>query len=900
MNNTVELHPEADDQQLLAQVVDYYHRTLKASQEALGYLRGRGITNGQAIDHFRIGYADRTLGLKLPSKQVKAGKDIRSRLAKLGLFRESGHEHFTGSVVFPIHAADGTRQITDLYGRKTLGTKLRKGTPLHTYLSTERHGVWNVEAFGASEEIILCPSLFDALTFWNHGYRNVTCMFGPDALTDDHFAAFKEFNIKRVLTPCEAITPRLLEAGLDCFLLRFPSGIDANAYARQSDDSGQTLGAVLRNAEWVGKGSGPTRPIPVREEVQQPTMPTEPEELEEDELDEDEIDDDEPEAKADAMPVGEEPAPDQESAPLPETPEPILIASPLPPAPQVIEAEVNDDEVVMSFGDRRYRVRGWQKNLSFDQFRVNVMASNERGMFVDTFDIYAAKYRKTFITQTAADLVVEENTIKKDLGRLLLKLEELQDNHIEAQTKPKEITPMMTDEEKQAALEFLRDARLLDRIVTDFQVVGENTNKLVGYLAAVSRKLDQPLAIIIQSSSAAGKTALMESVLSFVPPEDQVKYSAMTGQSLFYMGETNLKHKILAIVEEEGAQKTSYALKLLQSEGELMIASTGKEASTGRLITQEYRVEGPVMIFLTTTAIKIDEELLNRCLVLTVDEDREQTKAIHKLQRHRQTLQGLLSTQEHQQTLALHRNAQRLLRPILVANPFAERLTFLDDRTRTRRDHVKYLTLIRAITLLHQHQRPVKTIEHQGKQVEYIEVTLNDIELANRLANEVLGRAVDDLPPQTRRLLNLIEAMVTQACQKQSVDRADFRFSRRDVRDHAGWGNTQLKVHLKRLEELEYLLVHRGGRGQSFVYELLYEARADENQRFLARLIDVDKLRHERSGQNGDKSAQSRQQVGAKAGGSRPSQNGQNPEKNGTKPPSAHKPNQNAHLDEEK
>ena len=87
-------------------------------------------------------------------------------------------------------------------------------------------------------------------------------------------------------------------------------------------------------------------------------------------------------------------------------------------------------------------------------------------------------------------------------------------------------------------MRLLRDPKLLDRIVADFDVVGETTNKLVGYLAAVSRKLDQPLAIIIQSSSAAGKTSLMEAILSFVPPEDQVKYSAMTGQSLFYMGET--------------------------------------------------------------------------------------------------------------------------------------------------------------------------------------------------------------------------------------------------------------------------------------------------------------------------------------------------------------------------
>ena len=138
---------------------------------------------------------------------------------------------------------------------------------------------------------------------------------------------------------------------------------------------------------------------------------------------------------------------------------------------------------------------------------------------------------------------------------MLLKLEELQDEQIRKALEPKAKEVTLTDEERSAALELLRDPRLLDRILADFEacgVVGEETNKLVGYLAAVSRKLEEPLAVIIQSSSAAGKTSLMEAVLAFMPEEERVKYSAMTGQSLFYMGETDLKHKILAIVEEAG------------------------------------------------------------------------------------------------------------------------------------------------------------------------------------------------------------------------------------------------------------------------------------------------------------------------------------------------------------
>src|SRR6185436_1062382 len=162
---------------------------------------------------------------------------------------------------------------------------------------------------------------------------------------------------------------------------------------------------------------------------------------------------------------------------------------------------------------------------------------------------------------------------------------------------------ILSAEEQKRALELLSDPQLLDRILADFErcgVVGEETNKLAGYLAAVSRKLEDPLAVIIQSSSAAGKSSLMEAILAFVPDEDRVKYSAMTGQSLFYMGDADLKHKVLAVVEEEGAARASYALKLLQSEGELTIASTGKDPASGKLVTHEYHVEGPTQLFLTT------------------------------------------------------------------------------------------------------------------------------------------------------------------------------------------------------------------------------------------------------------------------------------------------------------
>jgi DNA primase len=445
-------------------------------------------------------------------------------------------------------------------------------------------------------------------------------------------------------------------------------------------------------------------------------------------------------------------------------------------------------------------------------------------------------------------------------------------------------------------MQLLEDPNLAQRILADFTacgVVGEETNKLMGYIAAVSRKLDRPLAIIVQSSSAAGKSALMEAVLAFMPDEERVQYSAMTGQSLFYMGETDLKHKILAIAEEEGAERASYALKLLQSEGKLTIASTGKDPQTGKLVTHEYHVEGPVMIFLTTTAIEIDEELLNRCIVLTVDEDREQTRAIHRLQRESQTLEGLLARRDAERVIELHRNAQRLLQPILVANPYARELTFIDGTTRTRRDHMKYLSLIRTITLLHQYQRERKSVMHNGELIEYIEVTRADIELANKLAHEVLGRSLDELPPQTRRLLTLVDAFVSAECERQAIDRSDFLFSRRQVREVTRWGETQLRIHLDRLVALEYLLVHRGGRGQSFVYELLYSADADRRPSVLADAATIATSR----GEEGNLAGGSRGQSGPVAATSRPTSRGRKASAAAASLPLAASNAENAHLE---
>jgi DNA primase len=931
------LQSDQDDAKLLVQVIDFYHQTLLQSPEALAYLQRRGIDSPEAVTTFKLGFANRTLGYRLPEKTRVQGAVLRGQLQRIGVLRTSGHEHFSGSIVIPVIAANG--EVTEAYGRK-ITPNLREGTPLHLYLPGPHRGVWNAAALGATKEVILCEALIDALTFWCAGFRNVTASYGVEGFTADHLACFKQCGIERVLIAydrdeagdraAQKLAPQLMAQGLDCYRIQFPKGLDANEYALKVGPAPKSLGVAIRSAQWLGNGAEPgtgvapgrgqARPISMAE----PTPTVEMQRVEATPAESTTAPSSRPSLKIAPAVVHDPPlaakeeslskapaqsAPDATPAapltsdlPLPAAV--IPVAAPPPPhvAAQALGAA---HEHVIRFGDRRYRVRGLDKNLAYEVLKVNVLASRTEphagrspgaddphnadggeSVHVDTFDLYQARHRAAFARSAAAELGLAEDAIKADLGKLLLALEMAQEKLIEAAQAPKASAAVQIEApEREAALALLQRPDLIERIASDFGrcgIVGERTNALVGYLSAISRKLDRPLALLIQSTSAAGKSSLMDAVLQWVPPEDRVVYSAMTGQSLFYMGEMDLKHKILAIAEEEGVHRASYALKLLQSEGELTIASTSKDPETGKLVTDAYHVEGPVMIFSTTTAADLDEELQNRCLVLTVDESREQTAAIHAAQRAKRTLAGLHAKAERAQLLKLHQNAQRLIEPLAVMNPYAHHLTFINDRTRTRRDHEKYLTLIDVIALLHQHQRVLRTAEHEGQTLKYVEVTLEDVALANQIAHEVLGRMLDELPPQTRRLLSLVVGMVEQRCAAQQIHRVDYRFSRREVREHTRWGDTQLKLHLARLTELEYLLVHRGGRGQSFEYELLYDGK-DEAQRHLSGLIDVEVLRCDydgtRSGQSAPWAGVGRPLVGVKSGGGRGAESVSNAEK---------------------
>ncbi|HEY1525801.1 MAG TPA: toprim domain-containing protein [Candidatus Angelobacter sp.] len=496
-----------DDKKLLEIVVSYYHKTLKEKPDAQQYLVKRGLQSAEMVEHFRLGYSNRTLGYHMPASNRLAGAEQRQRLKELGVLRNQtpGHEHFSGSLVIPIFNLNG--EVVQMYGRK-ITANLRAGTPDHLYLPGPLRGVWNEQALIASKEIILCESLIDALTFWCAGYRNVTTIYGVNNFTDELRAALKHHSTRRIYIAydrddageraAQVHGEELMSMGIECFRVQFPKGQDANECALKTTPAAKILGILLHSAAWLGKGKRPAvsviKPAVIQaqqiEEAKAKPAATEKNIEEEDrELVKEKI----PAATTTAAKEKNISEPQQPSVfPLAANPESTQPEE-APPRPMPLSApaeplvKIEGEEITVTIGPRTYRVLGLEKNTSRGVMRVNVKVSgrNLRGEYCyhgDTLDMESFRQRAGFTKQAAHELAVKEETIHADVGKLWTKLGDLQREHIKKALETPQEETVMNAEEQAAALDLLRDPRLLDRVLSDFDkcgVVGEETNKRV-------------------------------------------------------------------------------------------------------------------------------------------------------------------------------------------------------------------------------------------------------------------------------------------------------------------------------------------------------------------------------------------------------------------------------------
>lgn len=486
-----------------------------------------------------------------------------------------------------------------------------------------------------------------------------------------------------------------------------------------------------------------------------------------------------------------------------------------------------------------YRITGLTA-YNLERLRITLKANpaDTPGTFhIDTVDLYSSRARETFAEACAKYMKAPQSGVIAELSQLIGALEAERVSMREKGSA--QATPEMTAEERKEALDILKSNKLLEEIAGGFDAVGfigEKRNKLLGYIATVSRLQPDPVALLILSRSGAGKTSLQDALCKFVPPESAIQYTRLTGQSLFYRDENALKHKVLAIEEEDGMREAMYSIKTLISSQKLSIAATRTDAKSGKFSVDEYTVRGPVVVMVSTTnPDALDDETKQRFLVLTIDESPEQTRSILQAQFTKNTHEWYQITSDESSIQKLHHNMQRLIKPLTVTFSRDLKLVWPYSRLQMRREQKKFVSLVKAITLLHQYQRKTGTMKRpDGTKIEYVQAMQQDIDLALELGREVFARNVDDVSPTARCLLSLIIGLVKEKHEEmRSIEPErelfmnEVPFSRKELRAHTGWSETQVRRNIDQLVELGYIGRISGRQGSTFRYLLLDDGSAD-------------------------------------------------------------------------
>ena len=595
---------------LLERTLSIYEKNFSESPEARAYLEGRGITDAALFSRFRIGTSTGKLSDMLPTEWL-----IRQDLNSVGVLLDPmapndtpKRERFENCVVFPVFDEEG--QLTTIYGRS-----IGNGKGRHLYLPGRSTGLWNAPAIKTHSEIILTESVIDALSVMVAGFANVIAVQGTNGVKDADIETLKRHGVTSVILLLDGddaggkavgrLRPKFEAAGLEVRVKALPAEHDPNSYLQAH--GAEALSRFLASDAWhvtpesSGVGGTPNEMNP---------MPR-------------------PVPDTDGMPVphsqqcgpGDGGRAAEVSGQVPGS------SSTKNEEPSTKHARRSLDEggngdFAVSYGLRTYQILGLEKGPR--KLRATVRVQHAGKLHVDTLDFYSSRSRRMLAQDLCRIIDESPETIEADISRLLQACEKAPEGKAENGKQKAEIPPMSAAERKEAE-DFGKSPDLIERILADFEtcgLVGEEPNKLLAYLAATSRKTDEPLSLLVLSSSGAGKTALQDTALQFVPPEELVKLTSLSGKALFYKEREALKHKVLSLEEGDGAQEATYAIRNLISAGELVIESTIKDLASGRLTTMENRVEGPTSVFITTTDPDTDPETKSRFFVTSIDESR--------------------------------------------------------------------------------------------------------------------------------------------------------------------------------------------------------------------------------------------------------------------------------------
>ena len=381
----------------------------------------------------------------------------------------------------------------------------------------------------------------------------------------------------------------------------------------------------------------------------------------------------------------------------------------------------------------------------------------------------------------------------------------------------KNVVPEISEELKREAMIFLKSPNLLSILqswLTDIGIIGEDFNKVCLWLFFLSRKMEKPIHSVCFGQSSSGKTSLVQSVLTTLPENVVMEFTSLSAHALDYRDE-DIIGKVIFIAEYDGAQEVEYIVRVAQSEGKITRGYTIKDENTGDLKNVEKTIKIQSAFVITTTKSTIYQENYTRVFSLYADESMKQTQRVIEYIKGSQTREYKRKEPQRKHIVEVLQAAQYLLEGIEVDVPYAGLLEFPENTTRNRRDMNRFLSFIKVIALLRQHQKEIKEDE-LGK---YIEADVQDYRLAHQFLLPIIRNTLDEITPRAMAVLEVCCLIQAEKNMSNALDE-DRSFTTKEIQDRASLRGidcknvANLRQELQSLCEGEYLELVSGVWGQ--------------------------------------------------------------------------------------
>jgi len=426
-------------------------------------------------------------------------------------------------------------------------------------------------------------------------------------------------------------------------------------------------------------------------------------------------------------------------------------------------------------------------------------------------DLYNDNQVEKLVRKVAERIEIGTSIVRRTLQELTNELETYRLSQLGQEDENEFTIRELTSKEEKQATQLLKKPNVLqltNDLIGNSGVIGEETNRLLMYIIFTSRKSANPLHCISLGSSGVGKTHLQSKVAELIPEEDKVEITVLSANAFYYFNRTELQHKLILIEDLDGAESVLYPLRELQSKKRITKTVVHKDTK-GNTKTIHLTVEGPVSVAGCTTQESIYEDNSNRNFLLYIDESTAQDIRIMNYQRLISA--GKINSEQEYQSQELLKNVQRVLKPIKVINPFAEYLELPQSVFKPRRTNSHYLQFIEAITFYKQYQREEQVNKETGEV--FIEATIEDIQEANELIQEVLLRKSDLLNGACRQFFEMLKAYLKA--------NTLTTFTNAEIRRTLRVNPSNQKRYMLQLQLAGLVQKSKGDKRKGYVYEVV-------------------------------------------------------------------------------